>query len=64
MAITDVNDTILGNRLKKGATSSENICRFGLGLVRPGRFGLLTELTHTNYSALKVSCLCPEWFRL
>ena len=35
-----VNATILG-RLKKGATSSQNMGRFGPGLVRPGRFGLM-----------------------
>ena len=36
-----VNATILGYRLKKDATSSQNMGRFGPGLVRPGRFGLI-----------------------
>ena len=36
-----VNATILGYRLKKDATSSQNMGRFGLGLVRPGRIGLI-----------------------
>ena len=36
-----VNATLLGCRLKKGTTSSQNIGRSGPGLVRPGRFGLI-----------------------
>ena len=36
-----VNATILGYRLKKDATSSQNMGRFGPWLVRPGRFGLI-----------------------
>ena len=36
-----VNATILGYRLKKDATSSKNIGRFGPGFVKPGRFGLI-----------------------
>ena len=36
-----VNATILGHRLKKDATRSQNMGRFGTGLVRPGRFGLM-----------------------
>ena len=36
-----VNATILGCRLKKDATSSKNMGRFGPGLVRPDRFGLI-----------------------
>ena len=36
-----VNATILGHILKKDATSSQIMGRFGAGLVRPGRFGLI-----------------------
>ena len=36
-----VNAPILGYRLKKDATSSQNMGHFGLGLVTPGRFGLI-----------------------
>ena len=36
-----VNATILGDILKKDATSSRNMVRFGPVLVRPGRFGLI-----------------------
>ena len=36
-----IDTTILGYRLKKDATSSQNMGRFGPGLVRPGRFGLI-----------------------
>ena len=49
-----VNATILGYRLKKDATSSQNMGRFGPGLVRPGHFDLI----------LGVGRLGPEWFRL
>ena len=35
------NATVLGYRLKKDATSSQNMGRFGPGLIRRGRFGLL-----------------------
>ena len=34
-----VNATIVGYRLKKDATSSQNMGRFGPGLVKPGLFG-------------------------
>ena len=36
-----VNATLLAYRLKKDATSLQNVGRFGPGLVRPGRFGLI-----------------------
>ena len=39
-----VNNTILGYRLKNDATSSQNMGRFGPGLVRPGRFGLILSV--------------------
>ena len=39
-----VNATILGYRLKEVATSSQNMGRFGPGLVRPGRFGLIVNV--------------------
>ena len=39
-----VNATILGYRLKKDATSSQNMGRFGRVLVRPGRFGLILDV--------------------
>ena len=32
---------VLGYRLKKDATSSQNMGRFGPGLVRPGRFDFI-----------------------
>ena len=35
-----VNATILGYRIKKAATSSQNMGHFGPVLVRPGQFGL------------------------
>ena len=35
--------------------------RIGIGLVRPGRFGLILGVVD---SALKVSRLGPGWFRL
>ena len=36
-----VNATILGYKMKKDATCSQNMGRFGPRLVRPGRFGLM-----------------------
>ena len=36
-----VNATVLGYRLKKNATSLQNMGHFGLVFVRPGRFGLI-----------------------
>ena len=56
-----VNATLLGYRLKKDATSFKNMGRFGPVLVKPGRFGLILVWID---SALKVSRLGPEWFRL
>ena len=56
-----INATLLEYRLKKDATRSKNMGRFGPGLVRPGRFGLMLGVVD---SALKVSRLGPEWFRL
>ena len=47
-----VNATIVGYRLKKDATSFKNMGRFGLVLVKPGRFGLILFWVD---SALKVS---------
>ena len=56
MAITVyVNATMLGYRLKKDATSSENMGRFDPGLVRPGRFGLIVGMGRF--------CLKGELFR-
>ena len=36
-----VNATILGYRLKRDATSSQNMGRFDPGLASPSRFGLI-----------------------
>ena len=57
-----VNATILGYRLKEDATSSQNMGRFGLGLVRPGRFGLILGVG--RFSRKDKSFNRPEWFRL
>ena len=43
-----VNATILGHIVKKDATSSQNMGRFGPGLVRPGRFGLMLGVCRFN----------------
>ena len=51
-----VNATILGYRLKKDATGSENRGRFDPGLVRPGRFGLIVVVGRFS----EVSCLDHE----
>ena len=48
-------------RLKNDATSFKNMGRFGPVLVKPGRFGLIMVWVD---SALKMSRLGPEWFRL
>ena len=39
-----VNATMLGYRLKKDATTSQNTGLFGPELVSPGRFGLILDV--------------------
>ena len=56
-----VNATILGYRLKKDATSSQNMSRFDPGLVRSSRFGLIVCVGRLSR---KDVFLGPEWFRL
>ena len=58
-----VNATLLGYRLKKDATSSQNMGRFGPGLVRSGRVVSALFWVWVD-SAVKMSRFGPEWFRL